>query len=57
MQILIQMNIMQSLNIMFENHSNGQRNCSQKYNIKGKEEKSIVIMTEYQIDIANHVLK
>lgn len=57
MQILIQMNIMQSLNITFENHSNGQRHCSQKYNIKGKEEKSMVIMTEYQTDIANHVLK
>ena len=57
MQILIQMNTMQSLNIMFENHINGQRNYSQKYNIKGKEEKSILFMTEYHIDIANHVSK
>ena len=57
MQIFIQMNIMQSLNIMFENHTNGQRNYSQKYNIKGKEEKSILFMIEYHIDITNHVLK
>lgn len=45
---------------MFENHINGQRNYSQKYNIKGKEEKSIInqkSMTEYHIDIANHVSK
>ena len=48
---------MQSLNIMFENHTNGQRNYSQKYNIKGKEEKSILFMIEYHIDITNHVLK